>query len=59
MAFLFSRNRQKNSMELARSTRELMQRLALEEKPNPKVGSTPTSPPLDKIPDETLRLRKS
>lgn len=37
MAFLF-RNRQRNNMELARSAKELTQRLAEEQKPNPKVG---------------------
>ncbi|KAF2807999.1 Mo25-domain-containing protein [Mytilinidion resinicola] len=36
MAFFF-RNKQKSSIELTRSTRELVQRLAAEEKPNPKT----------------------
>jgi calcium binding protein 39 len=36
MAFFF-RNKQKSSVELTRSTRELVLRLAAEEKPNPKV----------------------
>ena len=37
MAFLFGRAKQRDAPTLVRSTRELLQKLAGEEKPNPKV----------------------
>ncbi len=38
MAFaLFGRNRQKTNAELCRATKELLQKVGLEEKPSPKV----------------------
>ncbi|KAJ9667924.1 Hym1p [Coniosporium apollinis] len=37
MAFLFGRNRQRGNAELVKSTKELMQKLLLEEKPSPRV----------------------
>ncbi|KAF2770402.1 Mo25-like protein [Teratosphaeria nubilosa] len=37
MAFLFGRNRQRSALDLVRGTKELLQRLAIEEKPLPKT----------------------
>ncbi|KAB2580031.1 Mo25-like protein [Lasiodiplodia theobromae] len=37
MAFLFNRNKQRSNMDLVRSTKEALQRLAAEEKPQPKT----------------------
>lgn len=37
MAFLFSRNRQRNNMDLVRSTKETLMRVAAEDKPQPKT----------------------
>ncbi|KAL0254948.1 Hym1p [Diplodia seriata] len=37
MAFLFNRNKQRNNMDLVRSTKEALLRLAAEEKPQPKT----------------------
>lgn len=37
MAFLFNRNKQRSNMDLVRSTKEALQRLATEEKPQPKT----------------------
>lgn len=42
MAFLF-RNKQKSNLELTRSIKELTQRLAQEDKANPKVRLCPTA----------------